>query len=147
MGMWSYPLKRNIKWNYKKTPSLTRILDLYKKNRESIQASFIDSANKYLKKFPKFKEIIVNPKNIMIENNRNIFFDKLGLNGYLIHTPEHSEDSISVVIEGLGVFTSNLPLSNHSKLETKEAVEKSWNSIRKTREKRIFPAHHISFEL
>jgi glyoxylase-like metal-dependent hydrolase (beta-lactamase superfamily II) len=84
---------------------------------------------------------------------RNIFFDRLGISGYLIHTPGHTEDSISIVIEGLGVFTGDLPaLSNvsatgFSSSQVGRIIEKSWGIIKNTGENRIFPAHASSFEL
>lgn len=116
-----------------------------------IQASLIDNANKCLKKFPEYKEIIIDPKSIIAENDRDAFFDRLGLNGYLVHTPGHSEDSISIVIDGLGVFTGDLPVYGlgigHSKSEDEKVVLKSWDIIKNTGGNRIFPAHAGNFQL
>ena len=112
-----------------------------------MQSTFIESANKYLKKLTEFKEIIVNPKNIIIENDKNVLFNSFGIPGYFIYTPGHSEDSISIVIEGLGVFIGDLPLLDYSNLEAEKKIEQSWDCIKKTGEKKIFPAHVNSFEL
>ncbi len=112
-----------------------------------IQRTFVDDANKYLKRFPEFKEIIVNPKNIIIENDKKIFFNIIGIPGYLIYTPGHSDDSISIVIEGMGVFIGDLPLLGYSELETEKKLEKSWVCIKNTGEQKVFPAHANSFEL
>jgi glyoxylase-like metal-dependent hydrolase (beta-lactamase superfamily II) len=112
-----------------------------------IQKTFLDSANKFLKKISGFKEITVNPNNIIVENDPNIFLRKFGLKGYIIHTPGHSEDSISIVIEGLGVFIGDLPLLGNNGIERREVVKQSWDSIKNTREKTIFPAHQVRFQL
>ncbi|NDI35348.1 MBL fold metallo-hydrolase [Chengkuizengella sediminis] len=111
------------------------------------QLDFLESANKSMKKYPEYKEIIVNPKNILNENNKNTFFEKLGIPGYILHTPGHSDDSISIVIEGLGIFTGDLPLLYHVFSESDEKIELSWSKIRSTNEKKVFPGHGNSIEL
>lgn len=113
----------------------------------NIQSTFFDNANKFLKEFPQYKEIIINPKNVITENDKNAFIDRFGIPGYFIHTPGHSDDSISIVIEGLGVFIGDLPLPGNNELEKEKKIINSWDCIKSTREKRIFPAHASSFEL
>lgn len=110
-----------------------------------IQRAFVENANKSFKKIPKFKEIIINPKNIISENDKSVFFDRFGIPGYSIHTPGHSEDSISIVIEGLGIFIGDLPLLGYSESERENQIKKSWEYIKNTGEKNIFPAHMNSF--
>ncbi len=112
-----------------------------------IQRNFIEKANKNLKKFPEFKEIIINPKNIIMQNDKNAFLNRVGIPGYFIHTPGHSEDSISIVIEGVGVFTGDLPLLGFNEAEREKKVQVSWEIIKNAGEKRIFPAHANSFKL
>lgn len=111
------------------------------------QQDFVKSANESMKKFDHFKEMVVKPQNIISENDKSAFMKKLGVPGYLLHTPGHSDDSISVVIEGLGVFTGDLPLPNRMNMEWNEKVETSWSQLRSTNEKKVFPGHGPSITL
>ena len=115
------------------------------------QKPFLEKSNKHLKSFPGFKEIIVKPENILKENDKKSFLRRFGSPGYFISTPGHSEDSISIVIEGLGVFIGDFPAhivaEDLENLENKKILEKSWQVIKSTGEKRIFPAHSNSFEI
>jgi len=72
---------------------------------------------------------------------------KLGLPGYLLHTPGHSDDSISIVMEGAGVFTGDLPLPGRMNMEVNEKVEASWSRLKSTNEKKVFPGHGPSLTL
>jgi glyoxylase-like metal-dependent hydrolase (beta-lactamase superfamily II) len=111
------------------------------------QLDFLENANKSMKKYPDYKEIVVKSQNTLNENDKTAFFEKLGIPGYILHTPGHSDDSISIVIEGLGIFTGDLPLLNHMISESDEKVELSLTKIRSTNEKRVFPGHGNSIEL
>ena len=111
------------------------------------QLEFLKAANESLAKFPDYKEIVANPNSIINENDRSSFLEKLSMPGYILHTPGHSEDSISIVIDGLGVFTGDLPLMNTRRSEQDEVIEQSWTKIRRTNQRKIFPGHGNSFEL
>lgn len=105
------------------------------------QLDFLESANESMRKFHDFKEIVINPRNIINENDTSAFFEKVGMPGYILHTPGHSDDSISIVIEGAGIFTGDLPFQNQFFIESNEKVDISWSQLRRTNEKRVFPGH------
>ncbi|GIO69673.1 MBL fold metallo-hydrolase [Paenibacillus cookii] len=105
------------------------------------QSDFLETANESMKKFPGFKEIKVEADNIINESDKASFIKKLVIPGYILHTPGHSDDSISIVIEGLGIFTGDLPLMNPMFAESNEMVDKSWALLRSTNERKVFPGH------
>ena len=111
------------------------------------QLSFLESANNFLKKLHNYKEIEVNPNNIINENDKSAFTNRFGIPGYILHTPGHSEDSISIIIEGVGIFTGDLPFPNHYMIESNEKVDISWSQLRSTNEKKVFPGHGDPFSL
>ncbi len=111
------------------------------------QKAFIEPANRSLKRLSGFQEIIVNPHNIIQENDRDAFLERFGLPGYTIHTPGHSDDSISIVIEGMGIFIGDLPLPGSHDSETENQIVESWEKIRKTGEQTVFPAHRDRFPI
>ncbi|MBB6634902.1 MBL fold metallo-hydrolase [Cohnella thailandensis] len=110
------------------------------------QSEYLESANESMRKFRPFKEIVVKPHNILVANDRISFSQKTGLSGYLLCTPGHSEDSISVVIEGLGVFTGDLPLEGTT-IDSNGKIKRSWAQIIKTNERTVFPGHGRTFEI
>lgn len=105
------------------------------------QSDFLESANESMKKFSSFKEIKVEAHNIINEHDQAVFTKKIGIPGYILHTPGHSDDSISIVIEGLGIFTGDLPYNPHMSMETSEKVDQSWSQLRNTNEHKVFPGH------
>jgi len=111
------------------------------------QSEYADLANKSMAKLPGFREIVLKPHNLLDENDKFAFEKRIGIPGYILHTPGHSDDSISIVIEGLGVFTGDLPPWGLMSMESNEEAERSWSLIRSTNERRAFPGHGDSFEL
>lgn len=105
------------------------------------QSSVLESANESMRKFPGFKEIRVKAHNIISEQDQAEFTTKIGIPGYILHTPGHSDDSISMVIKGLGIFTGDLPFNNHMFADSNEMVDTSWSRIRSTNEHKVFPGH------
>ncbi|GAB2551676.1 MBL fold metallo-hydrolase [Gracilibacillus alcaliphilus] len=109
------------------------------------QLDFLETANESMKKYSNYKKINIDSKNILNENDKNSFYERFGMPGYMLHTPGHTDDSISIVIKGLGIFTGDLPLVNQTYFASSKKVEESWAQIRNTNEKRIFPGHGNSF--
>ncbi|WP_028612558.1 MBL fold metallo-hydrolase [Paenibacillus harenae] len=105
------------------------------------QLDFLESANESMKKFQDFKKIVINPQNIINENDKPSFTERLGIPGYILHTPGHSDDSISIVIERLGIFIGDLPFQNNMNIESNGKVDTSWSQLRSTNEKHVFPGH------
>jgi glyoxylase-like metal-dependent hydrolase (beta-lactamase superfamily II) len=70
-----------------------------------------------------------------------------GIDGVLLHTPGHSDDSVSVVIDELGAFVGDLrPPEAYTGTSTALA-EKSWQKIRAAGARKAFPAHGPGFDL
>jgi hypothetical protein len=83
---------------------------------------YLEAANEFMRKIRSFKEIVVKPRYILGENDRNSFSEKAGLSGYLLRTPGHSEDSNG-------------------------KIKRSWAQIIKTNERTVFPGHGRTLEI
>lgn len=66
---------------------------------------------------------------------------ELRLTGEIIHTPGHSEDSVSLVIDEECVFTGDLPRQEFAEGFDDPAVAESWRRIMGFGVKRVYPAH------
>jgi glyoxylase-like metal-dependent hydrolase (beta-lactamase superfamily II) len=76
---------------------------------------------------------------LKFEDSRK-FLASLGVNGEILSTPGHSDDSISLILDEGFAFTGDLP-PRFMISEEGHLAQQSWNKIYKRRISRIFPAH------
>ena len=70
------------------------------------------------------------------------FLATLGINGEIIHTPSHSEDSITVVLDSGDAFVGDLePLSYLAAYEENPDLKKDWDQLLSHHPKRIYYGH------
>jgi ribonuclease/clavin/mitogillin len=85
---------------------------------------------------------------ISLEGNVNIAFEdsralltELGLDGEIIATPGHSDDSVSLVLDEGSAFTGDLTLPHMATLESAQLVRASWEHLRQLGARRVYPGH------
>ena len=70
------------------------------------------------------------------------FLETLGISGEIIHTPSHSEDSISLILDSGECFVGDLePFEYLEAYEDNPKLEKDWEQILNLNTKKIFYAH------
>jgi len=105
------------------------------------QQHFITSLNEFFKakNYP-YIEIQQDDNFILKLEDSRKFLASLGINGEILHTPGHSDDSITLVLDEGFSFTGDLPprfmLSNEDRI-----AHQSWDRIYQHKITRIFPAH------
>jgi len=77
---------------------------------------------------------------ISCADSRN-FLKKLGIDGEVIHTPGHSDDSVSIIIDGRCAIVGDLPPLHLIPAYNDQVLEKSWNKILSKNVSEIFYAH------
>lgn len=78
---------------------------------------------------------------ISCEESRQ-FLERIGFSGEIIHTPGHSEDSVSLLLDDGSVFTGDLTPPFLAVDEDQAAVlRKSWQRLRERGATRIYPGH------
>lgn len=105
------------------------------------QVDFITSSEE-LYKSKKLPHLPIEPeKNIILKfaDNR-AFLQTLGLEGEIIATPGHSDDSISLILDNGYAFTGDL-YPRFALPENDLISRKSWDKIYQHKITRIFPAH------
>ena len=105
------------------------------------QASFIPLFTEFFKtkKYP-YQEIKLNDNlNLKCEDSRK-FLAGIGINGEIIHTPGHSEDSVTLIVDEGFAFTGDLhPIFILPEEDT--VSRQSWDKIYQHKITRIFPGH------
>ncbi len=78
--------------------------------------------------------------NLTCEASRK-FLKTLHLEGEIISTPGHSDDSITLILDEGFAFTGDLPGPQYATNEARPQVELSWAKIRARRATTIYPGH------
>jgi len=72
---------------------------------------------------------------------------EIGLCGEIIHTPGHSEDSVSFMLDGECAFIGDLPSLENAGGLNNPTISKSWRKITGYRIKTVYPAHGLSYSI
>ena len=105
------------------------------------QQDFIAPFNEFFKtkNYP-YIEIQQNDNMILKLGDSRKFLAGLGLNGEILHTPGHSDDSVTLIMDEGLAFTGDL----HPRFmlpEEDKVGHQSWDKIYQHKITRIFPAH------
>lgn len=104
------------------------------------QPSFIPELGRYMKPSNHFQEISLSDNiNLSFKESR-AFLLRLGIDGEIIHTPGHSDDGISLILDEGIAFTGDLPGFACTE-DSRHQVELSWQRIQSLNAKTIYPGH------
>lgn len=105
------------------------------------QVSFIPSFGDFFKgKNLPYIEITQSDNLILKFEDGRKFLAGIGLNGEIISTPGHSDDSITLILDEGFAFTGDLP-PRFMISEEDHTTRRSWDRIYQHKITRIFPAH------
>ncbi len=104
------------------------------------QLPFIPKLRTYMKPSNPFIDIALNDNLYLRFKDSRAFLLHLGIMGEIIHTPGHSDDSISLILDEGIAFTGDLPGSTWV-VGPMHQVELSWQRIRALNVKTIYPGH------
>jgi glyoxylase-like metal-dependent hydrolase (beta-lactamase superfamily II) len=112
-----------------------------------IQERHLAAANRALAKFPGYLPISNIGNAVVATDSRVAWKAATGMDGVLLHTPGHSDDSVTVVIDGVGAFVGDLRPPEFSTGQAAELAETSWHKIRAASARPVFPGHGPAFDL
>jgi glyoxylase-like metal-dependent hydrolase (beta-lactamase superfamily II) len=67
--------------------------------------------------------------------------ERIGIPGEILHTPGHSDDSVSLLLDDGSVFTGDLTLPAFIGVEEPAVVLASWRLLREQGATRVYPGH------
>jgi glyoxylase-like metal-dependent hydrolase (beta-lactamase superfamily II) len=113
------------------------------------QIPFVSKLNLFYKKNPKanFKDILSTNTIVLTDDNSRNFFESIGINGELITTPGHTDDSVSLVIEEDCAFIGDLPAISLVEAYDDLVIEDSWDMLQKHHIKTIYPGHGQPYDI
>lgn len=91
---------------------------------------------------------------ITLQDNVTISFaesrtvlEQIGISGEILHTPGHSDDSVSLLLDDGSVFTGDLTLPAFIGREDPVVVTASWRLLRERGASRVYPGHGPVWEM
>ncbi len=111
------------------------------------QADRLAESNRALAGFAGYQPIATAGNHVIATGNPADWREATGIAGVLLHTPGHSDDSVTVVIDGLGAFVGDLRLPDAYAGRAAAQAAASWQRIRAAGARQAFPGHGSPFDL
>ncbi len=105
------------------------------------QAAAIPALKQWMKPEMHYVDIDVRDSTEVAFSESRPFLAKLGIAGEIVHTPGHSDDSVTLVLDTGDAFTGDLQSESRADESSIDAVKRSWEKIRSMNTKTIHPGH------
>jgi endoribonuclease LACTB2 len=105
------------------------------------QVAAIPKLREYMKADSGFVDILVEDSIHLVDAESRTWLKGIGLQGEVVGTPGHSEDSVSLVLDNGIAFTGDLVLAGLVDEGNGGTVGQSWDLLRKLKVRTIYPGH------
>lgn len=109
-----------------------------------VQCDFIHSSDSIFQREEHciYKSISDDKMSVISCKESRAFLEKLGINGEIIYTPGHSDDSISIILdEGIAIVGDLDPIDNVLAYNENSLLRNSWNKLLSHNLKVVFYGH------
>ncbi|MCP4427613.1 MAG: MBL fold metallo-hydrolase [Chloroflexi bacterium] len=106
-----------------------------------VQVSAIPRMKAWIKPQDNYVEITTHDNVTISCAESRSFLEKIGVSGEILHTPGHSEDSVSLLLDDGSVFIGDLTHPAFIGTEDAVVVAASWRLLRERGASRIYPGH------
>ncbi len=103
------------------------------------QLAGIPRLKTYMKPSHPYVDITLHDNVQLAVDESRAFLQGIGIAGTILHTPGHSDDSVTLVLDEGDAFTGDLPY--FVGVDALDIVGESWNAIRSLGAKTIYPGH------
>ncbi len=105
------------------------------------QDDAIPALEQWMKPEMHFQEIDLRDNTAVTLAESRGFLAKLDIAGEIVHTPGHSDDSVTLVLDSGDAFTGDLQSESRADENSIATVQKSWAIIRAMHVRMIHPGH------
>jgi glyoxylase-like metal-dependent hydrolase (beta-lactamase superfamily II) len=106
-----------------------------------VQVGAIPVVKTWIKPPDNYTEITPDGNVVISCAESRVLLEEIDIPGEIIHTPGHSEDSVSLLLDDGSVFTGDLTPPDRVGLEDPVVVSASWRLLRQKGARRIYPGH------
>lgn len=106
-----------------------------------VQVSAIPRMKTWTKPHDQYVDIAMHDNvKISCDESRSLL-ESIGISGEILHTPGHSDDSVSLLLDDGSAFIGDLTPPRYIGLEDPEVVYASWRLLRARGATRVYPGH------
>ena len=106
-----------------------------------IQLPFVEPMARVMKTSDRYTPISLNDNVVVAVDAGRAILSSLGIEGEFVHTPGHSDDSVSLVLADGSVFMGYLTWPGFATPEDVDAVAASWDLLRSRGAKQVYAGH------
>jgi ribonuclease/clavin/mitogillin len=106
-----------------------------------VQVEAIPLMKTWIKPADNYTEIIPEGNVVISCAESRALLDAIGIPGEILHTPGHSDDSVSLLLDDGSVFTGDLTPPDYLGLEDAAVVAASWRLLWEQGARRVYPGH------
>jgi ribonuclease/clavin/mitogillin len=105
------------------------------------QVSAVPLLRAHMKPEQHYVEIDLKDNVLLTLEDSRAFLKRIGLDGQIISTPGHSDDSVSLLLDDGAAFTGDLPHPMAAFDENGAVIQASWALIKAAGGKTVYPGH------
>jgi len=106
-----------------------------------VQVNAISLMKKWTKPEDNYLDITMHDNVIISFAESRKVLSQIGISGEILHTPGHSDDSVSLLLDNGAAFTGDLTHPGFALERDAAVVTASWRLLRKRGATRVYPAH------
>jgi glyoxylase-like metal-dependent hydrolase (beta-lactamase superfamily II) len=106
-----------------------------------VQVPFIHLMSRHIKAQDHFTEISMEGNVIISVSESRALLHRVGIAGEILHTPGHSDDSVSVLLDNGTVFTGDLTHPTMVGAEDPDVVRASWRLLKDRGARQVYAGH------
>jgi endoribonuclease LACTB2 len=95
----------------------------------------------YVKPQDQYQDIALGDNIVLTAAESPAFLARIGIQGQIISTPGHSDDSVTLILDDGSAFTGDLTVPEAGRPEAMDRVRDSWERIRAAGGRTVYPGH------
>jgi endoribonuclease LACTB2 len=88
-----------------------------------------------------FRDVTLHDARVISADHSRSVLEQLGIAGEIVHTPGHSDDSVSLILDTGVAFTGDLPPPSMVADDARPIVAESWLRLWARGVRQIYPGH------
>jgi endoribonuclease LACTB2 len=105
------------------------------------QVDTLPALKSYMKPGDHFVDINPADNILLAFDDSRKFLSRLGIQGEIIPTPGHSDDSVTLILDDGSAFTGDLTYPLMASDDVNDAINQSWAKIRSFKVRQVYPGH------
>ena len=106
-----------------------------------VQVPFVQLMKRHIKPQDHFTEISMEGNTIIAVSESRALLHRVGIGGEILHTPGHSADSVSLLLDDGSVFTGDLTHPAMIGAEDADVVRASWQRLKDAGAAQVYAGH------